>query len=163
MVDVVNLGAQPVGGTIHHLRRRIIALELDTSHFDGGRRLGQCRRPVSDGFDRLGLDTSHFLGQARYLGTAGRTRLSPGCVLVHRPNQQGRSDSKKVRRAMLAAGVPEMCAGCGTGPRWCGLPMTLEVDHISGDFRDNRRENLRLLCPNCHATTNTYCRKRQIS
>lgn len=38
--------------------------------------------------------------------------------------------------------------------------MTLEVDHISGDFTDNRPQNLRFLCPNCHATTPTYCRKK---
>ena len=35
--------------------------------------------------------------------------------------------------------------------------MTLEVDHVNGDWSDNRPGNVRLLCPNCHATTDTYC------
>jgi hypothetical protein len=44
---------------------------------------------------------------------------------------------------------------------WHGFQITLEIDHISGDITDNRPQNLRFLCPNCHATTTTYCRKKQ--
>lgn len=48
------------------------------------------------------------------------------------------------------------CSGCGTGPEWRGHPMTLELDHANGDPRDNRRQNLRWMCPNCHSQTQTF-------
>lgn len=42
---------------------------------------------------------------------------------------------------------------------WQGKPILLQLDHISGDSSDNRIENLRLVCPNCHSQTNTWCGK----
>ncbi|AJE40878.1 HNH endonuclease signature motif containing protein [Streptomyces nodosus] len=113
-------------------------------------------------FSRLtthyGIDTSHFLGQGHRRGKPGpNPRKRPEDVLVQH-NGTHRTATKRLRRALREAGVPERCARCGTGPEWLGGPMTLEIDHINGDWHDDRRENLRLLCPNCHAITATWCR-----
>lgn len=51
--------------------------------------------------------------------------------------------------------IPYKCAICGT-VEWRGKTLSLELDHINGINNDNRLENLRFLCPNCHSQTTTY-------
>jgi 5-methylcytosine-specific restriction endonuclease McrA len=47
------------------------------------------------------------------------------------------------------------CERCGV-KEWEGEPLAFELHHINGDGRDNRLENLQLLCPNCHSQTDTW-------
>lgn len=48
------------------------------------------------------------------------------------------------------------CSFCGNNGIWRNTEISLELDHIDGDNHNNEVENLRYLCPNCHASTITY-------
>lgn len=68
-----------------------------------------------------------------------------------------------VRRRLIESGLLETrCAICGQEPFWNGRPLTLSLDHINGIPDDNRLQNLRLLCPNCHSQTPNYVGRGQV-
>jgi hypothetical protein len=87
-------------------------------------------------------------------------RVTPAEILVVRPPGSNRVQAPTLRRAMVASGIEERCVMCGCDGTWQGKPLRLMIDHINGDWLDDRLENLRFMCPNCHAQTSTWCRKK---
>lgn len=70
--------------------------------------------------------------------------------------------SHKLKKRLLKAGILiNNCSICLIS-NWLDKPLSLHLDHINGDHTDNRLENLRLLCPNCHSQTDTYCKRKSI-
>lgn len=68
---------------------------------------------------------------------------------------------QKLKRLLLKEGLKEdKCEICGQLPEWNGKPLVLQLDHINGDHYDNRLENLRIVCPNCHTQTDTFGTKK---
>ncbi|MER5396649.1 HNH endonuclease signature motif containing protein [Streptomyces sp. NPDC002599] len=152
-IDISHFATNQVRHTEERLRD---AVSVSTSIKDVVRHLGISQvggnqTHVARRIAALGIDTSHFTQTRR-----GAPKGSLGRLLTLRLPENGRVPGGRLRRELLRSGVDERCVECGTGPEWNGKPLTLEVDHMSGRWWDNRPENLRLLCPNCHAATDTY-------
>lgn len=70
--------------------------------------------------------------------------------------------SKVQMKAALVRTRGHQCQTCHRRT-WQSQPIPLEMDHIDGDRMHDLEENLRLLCPNCHAQTPTYRNRKRKS
>jgi hypothetical protein len=128
------LGLRPVGGNYKTIHRIIRENSIDTSHFTGqGWNVGLRFNPKP-----TLTDESIFVKESSY-----------------RCSWRLRERYKKV------TGIAE-CENCHLS-LWQGQSIPLEIHHINGVNTDNRIENLRLLCPNCHALTDHYRGRAHLS
>lgn len=121
-------------------------------------RSGEAWRMIKEYVGRYNLDTSHFKRGMK--GKVSNSKSPPEVVLVHTPDTKYRQNTLRLRRALLETGVPYACE-CGQGPEWKGRKLTLQVDHRDGNWRNNTKQNLRFLCPNCHSQTETHSTQKR--
>ena len=106
---------------------------------------------------KLGISTAHFTGKAHQRGKVAPGRKTAEMVLIDRTGTNGRHQSAGIlRRSLLEIGRKYECVGCKDIGTWMGRKLTLEIDHVDGNWLDDRQENLRFLCPNCHSQTPTF-------
>ena len=99
------------------------------------------------------IDTSHFTGQGHMKGKKNNTLTKCLSEILVKDCEYS---SNKLRKRLIEEGIKEhKCECCGL-TEWLGEPIPLELDHIDGDHYNNLIENLKILCPNCHAKTPTY-------
>ena len=166
-IDAAHLPGSDVGAGAAP-RRRWTTTDLENAVRDSdsisevSRRLGYTpnggvHRMIVAHIRKLGLDRSHFSGIAWAKGQKRRDLSLPLAEVLVEGSTYG---SSRLRERLVAEGLllPE-CAGCGL-TEWRGERLPLHLDHINGDHTDNRLENLRILCPNCHSITKTWCNRR---
>lgn len=111
-------------------------------------------RTVRHYITELNLNTSHFNKSAETEAlkkAVSKKRLTHDQIFCENSSASGTTLRREFKKL-----VDYKCVICDNSGIHLGNSLRLELDHINGNNRDNRLENLRLLCPNCHSQTETF-------
>lgn len=135
--DVITaLGLKGAGGNYQTVKNLITEFQFDTTHFHGS----------------LWSKGKTFLSDSRI-----KSKYTINDIL----SENSSANNERIKKILLEEKLIEWkCCECDNIGEWNGKPLMLELDHINGINDDNRIENLRLLCPNCHSQTPNFRKKK---
>lgn len=115
-------------------------------YYDEGNSITECQR-------HFGFARQTFADAVKRGAVESRPQAGAAALYLITGERQHRGTLK---RALLRERLKDYrCEGCGIS-EWRGEPLSLALHHVNGDARDNRLENLQLLCPNCHSQTENF-------
>lgn len=106
----------------------------------------------------LEIDLSHF-SLSKTICASKANHLSTEEILVK--NSPYKGSSIRLKNRLISEGILEYkCSKCGNTGEWLGSPLALQLHHKDGDNTNNEKENLDILCPNCHSQTDNFSGKK---
>jgi hypothetical protein len=112
--------------------------------YDAGNSISKC--VARFGFSRKTFNDARLRG-----AVVTRPQAMPLEQLLSAPRERGHLKGRLLRLGLKVY----RCEICGIS-EWRGALLSLALHHVNGDGRDNRLENLQLLCPNCHSQTENF-------
>lgn len=130
---IERLGLVPAGGNYEQVQAVLKAEKISTDHVTGR-------------------------GWRKNMRVAFTPRIDLKTILT----KDNHFQSYKLKKRLFLVGLKkEQCELCGWAEKSEDGRIPVELDHINGDRYDNRIENLRILCPNCHSLQATHRGKNQ--
>lgn len=114
---------------------------------------------VAQAFHEGRKNTNHLTDEIRGKGNRGKRNEDARKIRIQRVID-GKASFRQIKRYLIEELKMYFCQLCDNRGKWEGRPLTLQLDHIDGNPKNNRIENLRWLCPNCHSQTETWGRRK---